>query len=95
VRSIDNVFWLVIAVGFLAMFVLTEYHYNRANNFKDLLRRFVRILSIQVIIIGLFMMVLDLMISQLPSIITWFALGSGVALWAVTLLKEQPRSLTQ
>ena len=92
-KSIDNVFWLVAAVGFLAMFVLAEYYFKRANNWKDLLRRFVRVLSIQVITIGLFMMGLDVMTSRMPSTLTWFALGSGIILWAVTLLKEEPQEL--
>ena len=91
VKSIDNVFWLLAAVGFLAMFVLAEYYFKRAKSWKDLLRRFVRVLSIQVITIGLCLMGLDVMISQMPSTLTWFALGSGILLWAVTLLKEEPQ----
>ena len=93
VKSIDNIFWLVAAVGFLAMFVLAEYYFKRAKSWKDLLRRFVRVLSIQVITIGLCLMGLDVMISQMPSTLTWFALGSGIILWAVTLLKEEPQEL--
>ncbi len=89
VKSVDNAFWLVTAVGFLAVFVLAEYYYNRSKNWKDLLRRFVRVLSIQVIVIGLCLMALDIMTNEMPSTITWFALGSGIILWAVTLLKEE------
>ena len=93
VKSIDNIFWLVAAVGFLAMFVLAEYYFKRSKSWKDLLRRFIRVLSIQVITIGLCLMGLDVMISQMPSTLTWFALGSGIILWAVTLLKEEPQEL--
>ena len=93
-KSFDNLFTVVAVLGLLALFVVLEYTYTRAAERGLLMQRFLRVLGLEILLLGLVHLALDLMLGQVSATafgpaLAWLELGAGSVLFAVTYLREK------
>ncbi len=100
IKSFDNAFFVVAALGLLALFVVLEYRYTDGAHQGLLLQRFIRFLGFEILTLGVVQLTTDLMLGQtvasaLGTALTLFELGAGAALVAVTFLRLERAALEE
>ena len=99
-RTFDNAFIVLAVLGLLVLFVVLEYHYTRMAQRGLLLQRFLRILGVQILSLGVMHVAIDLMVglsvaTVFSSALSWLELGIGSVLLAVTFLPERGKRVVQ
>ncbi len=92
IKSIDNLFVVITVLGLLGLFVVLEYQYTRWAYRGLLLQRFIRILGIQLLTLGVVHLTIDLMLgntvaSAFGSALTLGEILAGAVFFAVTFLR--------